>query len=128
MEDGDGKLRPGMFVDVAVVLPRKQTFVTVPSTAIVHASYGDSVFIVEDKKPDAPGARQTPDGKPIKVVRQQFVRIGKRRGDFVAVVEGLEADREVVTAGAFKLRNGSPVFVSDAPVPRPELAPRPENR
>ena len=51
------KLRPGMFVNVAVVLPRaRRQSVTVPLTAVVHASYGDSVFVVEDRK-DESGAR-----------------------------------------------------------------------
>ena len=42
-------LRPGMFVTVTVVLPKKVDVVLVPQTAIVHAPYGDSIFIVEDK-------------------------------------------------------------------------------
>jgi membrane fusion protein (multidrug efflux system) len=126
--NGKEKLRPGMFVDVAVLLPKKTAYVTVPATAIVHAPYGDSVFVVEDKKPDEPGMRQTPDGKPVMAARQRFVRLGARRGDFVAILQGVQAKEQVVIAGAFKLRNGSPVFVSDVALPRPELEPRPQNR
>lgn len=122
------KLRPGMFVDVAVILPTRASLVTVPSTAIIHASYGDSVFIVEDKKPEDPGARQTEDGKPIQVVRQQFVKTGRRRGDFVQVVEGLPVGSIVVGTGAFKLRNGAPVVVTETAITKPELDPRPPNR
>jgi membrane fusion protein, multidrug efflux system len=122
-------LRPGMFVQVAVVLPEKKTSVTVPATAIVHAPYGDSVFIVEDKKADSPGIRQTPDGKTIKVARQQFVRVGGARGDFVALLDGVKASEEVVTAGAFKLRNNAPVYVDNAAKqPTPKLDPTPQNR
>ncbi|MCA9590997.1 MAG: efflux RND transporter periplasmic adaptor subunit [Myxococcales bacterium] len=122
-------LRPGMFVQVAVVLPDKKTSVTVPATAIVHAPYGDSVFIVEDKKADAPGIRQTPDGKPVKVARQQFVRVGGARGDFVALLDGVKPAEEVVTAGAFKLRNNAPVYVDNAAKqPTPKLDPTPQNR
>jgi membrane fusion protein (multidrug efflux system) len=47
--DPDERLRPGMFVDVAVVLPQQQEVVAVPATAIVHAAYGDSVFVLEEK-------------------------------------------------------------------------------
>lgn len=126
--NAEEKLRPGMFVDVTVVLPKKTSYVTVPATAIVHAPYGDSVFVVEDKMPDEPGMRQTPDGKPVKAARQRFVRIGPRRGDFVAILQGVQANERVVMAGAFKLRNGSPVFISDVALPRPELEPRPQNR
>ncbi|RME68249.1 MAG: efflux transporter periplasmic adaptor subunit, partial [Verrucomicrobia bacterium] len=40
---------------------------------------------------------------------------------------GLEAGQRVVSAGAFKLRNGSRVFESDVAVPEPQLDPKPAN-
>ena len=116
----DDKLRPGMFLRVQVVLPEKNEVVAIPQTAIVHASYGDSVFVGEDK----PG----PDGKQRKVAQQQFVKVGTTRGDFVSVVDGLKVDQEVVTAGAFKLRNGIPLKVNNQGAPTPSLDPHPENR
>lgn len=121
-------LRPGMFVDVDVVLPEKKSYVVVPITALVRAPYGDSVFVVDDKKEDAPGARETPDGKPVKVARQQFVRSGPQRGDYVALIEGVEAGQEIVTTGAFKLRNGAPIYITDVAIAQPSLTPKPENR
>jgi membrane fusion protein (multidrug efflux system) len=123
----DDKLSPGMFADVAVVLPDAGTVVTVPVTAVVHASFGDSVFVVEDKKPDSPGAKQTPDGKTVKNARQQFVRLGESRGDFVAIVDGITAGQEVVSAGSFKLRNNSPILVDNSVKAEPQLDPKPEN-
>jgi hypothetical protein len=60
----------------------------VPTTAIVHASYGDSVFVIEDKKPGSPGMDKTPDGKTVQIARQQFVRTGAARGDFIAITQG----------------------------------------
>ncbi|HWZ92313.1 MAG TPA: efflux RND transporter periplasmic adaptor subunit [Polyangiaceae bacterium] len=123
----DDKLSPGMFADVAVVLPDAGTVVTVPVTAVVHASFGDSVFVVEDKKPDSPGAKQTPDGKTVKNARQQFVRLGESRGDFVAIVDGIAAGQEVVSAGSFKLRNNSPILVDNSVKAEPQLDPKPEN-
>jgi membrane fusion protein (multidrug efflux system) len=122
------RLRPGMFVSVSVILPESGSFVTIPATAVVHAPYGDSVFIVEDKKPDAPGMRTTPDGKPVKTAHQQFVRLGRSRGDFVAIVDGVKPQQEVVSSGAFKLRNNAPVVVDNTKQPTPQLAPHPENR
>jgi membrane fusion protein, multidrug efflux system len=114
------ELRPGMYLRVEVVLPEMSEVVAVPQTAIVHASYGDSVFVTEQK----PG----PDGKSRKVAQQTFVKVGTTRGDFIAVVDGLKADAEVVTAGAFKLRNGIPLKVNNQGGPQPSLAPHPENR
>jgi membrane fusion protein (multidrug efflux system) len=124
----DGKLRSGMFVRAVVLLPREQPVVVVPTTAIVHASFGDSVFVVEDKPANAPGMRTTPDGKPVRSARQQFVRTGETRGDFVAIAQGLEPGKEVIVAGAFKLRNGGPIVIDNAILPKPELNPRPQNR
>ena len=122
------KPRPGMFVKVEVIQPTEQAVVAVPATAIVHASYGDSVFVIEDKKPGAPGAAQTPDGRPVKTARQQFVRTGAARGDFVAITKGVTAGQVVVSAGAFKLRNNSSVLVDNSVQAKPQLAPTPENR
>jgi len=128
LPDPDSQLRPGMFGQVTIVLPEKPQVVIVPATAVVHASYGDSVFVVEPKPPGSAGMDVTPDGKTVKLVRQMFVRLGSTRGDFVAITEGLEPDREVVTAGAFKLRNGAPVVVDNRVQAKPELEPRVENR
>ncbi|HEX9297256.1 MAG TPA: efflux RND transporter periplasmic adaptor subunit [Polyangiaceae bacterium] len=124
----DEKLRPGMFAKVAVVLPDQGTVVAIPASAIVRASYGDSVFVVEDKKDASGSPVASPDGKPAKVARQQFVRVGQPRGDFVAIADGVKSGQEVVTAGAFKLRNGAGVIVNNEIKLDPQLAPRPENR
>jgi membrane fusion protein (multidrug efflux system) len=124
----DEKLRPGMFAKVSVVLPEQGSVVVIPASAVVHASYGDSVFVVEDKKDASGSAVRATDGKPAKVARQQFVRLGEARGDFIAVADGVKPGQEVVTAGAFKLRNGAGVMVNNDIKADPQLAPRPENR
>ena len=124
----DDKLRPGMFVQVSLILPKREPVVSVPATAVIHASYGDSVFVIEDKPADAPGMSKTPDGKPVKQARQHFVRVGEARGDFVAILDGVKAGQEVVSAGAFKLRNNSPVVVDNTIKSDAKLNPRPENR
>ena len=110
----DETLRPGMFAEVAIVRPEKRKVVAVPSTAIVFAPFGDSVYVVEEK-----------DGQLI--ARQQFVRIGEARGDFVAVVDGLKPGQRVVSAGAFKLQNNAPISLNDQMQPEPSLEPTPRN-
>jgi membrane fusion protein, multidrug efflux system len=122
------QLRPGMFVNVEVVLPQAVARVAIPATAVVHAAYGDSVFIVEDRQDDRGRARAGAGARPARVVRQQFVRLGEARGDFVTVLDGVSAGQELVVAGAFKLRNGAAVVVDPDVKPDPQLAPRPENR
>ncbi len=122
------ELRPGMFVNVSVVLPERASVVFVPSTAIARAPYGNSVYVVEDKKDEEGHPVIGPGGKPAKVARQQFVRIGVTRGDFVAIDEGVTAGQEVVVLGAFKLRNGAPIFVNNEIQLSPSQTPNPQNR
>jgi membrane fusion protein, multidrug efflux system len=121
-------LRPGMFVNIAVVLPERASVVFVPATAVLRAPYGNSVYIVEDRKDDKGQPVKGPNGKPGKVARQQFVRLGLTRGDFVAVDEGVTAGQEVVMLGAFKLRNGAPVMVNNSIKLLPSQTPTPQNR
>ncbi len=116
-------LRPGMFVDVVVHLPEVSTPVVVPATAVVRAPYGDSVFVVGEAT-----ERRTPDGEPVRPAHQQFVRVGRQRGDFVEILKGVQAGQQVVTAGAFKLRGDAPVVVREGAGPEPDLSPQPENR
>ncbi len=107
-------LRPGMFVNAAVGLPVTRQYLVIPATSVLYAPYGDSVYIVADDK-----------GK--KLLRQQFVRLGEKRGDFVAVNSGLKAGEIVVSTGVFKLRNGQSVTVDNKLAPRFSLTPKPEN-
>ena len=118
---GEGsKLRSGMYVTVQVVLPKQDNVVAVPVTSVVRATYGNSVFIIEDGK--------SPQGQPNKVARQAFVKLGAARGDFIAIVDGLKAGQTIVSEGAFKLRNGAPVVVDNTVKPKSEIDPQPENR
>lgn len=110
-------LRPGMFFHVEVILGEANTVRVVPAIAVVHATYGDSVYTVE------PGE----EGKPA-TAKQRFVQLGEQRGDFVAIRKGLEAGSEVVVAGAFKLRNGAPIAVDNTVKAQPQDAPELENR
>jgi membrane fusion protein (multidrug efflux system) len=71
---------------------------------------------------------KTPAGKPVATARQQFVRLGPERGDFVAVTKGLSDGQQIVSEGAFKLRNGAPIVVDNSVKPTPQLDPHPPNR
>lgn len=118
LDNPEERLRAGMYVNVAVVLPAKEKVLTIPATSVLYAPYGDSVFVIEEKKGEG--------GSPAtKVVRQQFVRLGEKRGDFIAVVSGLKGGETVVSTGAFKLRNGQGVVVDNKLSPKFKLAPQP---
>jgi len=101
--------------------------VAIPATAVVHASYGDSVFVFEPVQ-DKNAPAQTPAGLPIRQGRQQFVKLGEARGDFVAVLDGVQKGQEVVTAGAFKLRNNARIAINNRVAADPKVNPTPENR
>jgi membrane fusion protein (multidrug efflux system) len=108
-----------MFIEAHVQTGATAQILVLPASAISYAPYGDSVFVVSDMK--------RPDGAAYKGVTQQFVKLGAARGDQVAVVSGLEAGAEVVTSGAFKLRNGAAVHVDNSVQPGNSTAPKPED-
>jgi membrane fusion protein, multidrug efflux system len=114
------QLRPGMFVNVAVVLPAKEKVLPIPATAVLYAPYSDSVFVVEEKKSE----KNSPPGKSL---RQQFVRLGEKRGDFIAVLSGLKEGETIVSTGVFKLRNGQAVVVDNTLAPEFKLMPKPSD-
>jgi len=113
------KLRPGMFVEVAVGVGAQRSVLPLPASAISYAPFGDSVFIVSELT--------GPDGKTYRGVRQQFVKVDGARGDQVGVVSGLKAGDEVVTSGVFKLRNGAAVAINNKVQPENNPAPKPED-
>jgi membrane fusion protein (multidrug efflux system) len=114
-----GRLRPGMYVQAAVAASAAVPVVSLPASAIQHAPYGDSVFVVGDLKDQK--------GRTYRGVRQQFVKLGSGRGDQIAVVSGLKAGDEVVTSGVFKLRNGAAVLINNKVRPGNNPSPKPEN-
>jgi membrane fusion protein, multidrug efflux system len=114
------RLRPGMFVNVSVVLPSRQKVLAIPATAVLYAPYGDTVFVVHEK--------QSEKGvQPVKVLQQKIVQLGEKRGDFVSIVSGLDQGETVVSTGVFKLRNEQAVVVDNSLAPAFKLAPQPED-
>ncbi|MBI5100666.1 MAG: efflux RND transporter periplasmic adaptor subunit [Nitrospirae bacterium] len=111
------KLMPGMFVNVSVGQHGRRNVLVIPATAVSYAPYGDSVFVIEEGK----------DGKAGKTLRQQFVRLGEKRGDLVSVADGLKAGDTIVSTGVFKLRNGQSVVIDNKLAPAFEKQPKPEN-
>ena len=118
LENPDHALRPGMFIKIEIVLPEKHKALVIPGSAISYAPYGDSVFVIEKQKDEK-------TGKESQVLRQQFVRVGEARGDFVSIKTGLKAGETVVGTGVFKLRNGMAVAINNDLAPKPQMNPTP---
>ncbi len=111
-------LRPGMYVNVSVVLPDRLEVLAIPATSVLYAPYGDSVFVVEEQKNDSNKSSGL-------VLNQKFVRLGKKRGDFVSVISGLRQGETVVSTGVFKLRNGQAVVIDNTLSPEFKKMPKP---
>jgi membrane fusion protein (multidrug efflux system) len=132
----DDELRPGQFVRVRVELPPVDNVIALPQTSVVTSLYGDYVYVVAeaeaapastgavpDATPDATnGAEATetpPPGviagadEPRLVAKQVFVQIGRRQGNLIEIVEGLEPGQMVVTSGQNKLANNMPVTINN---------------
>jgi multidrug efflux system membrane fusion protein len=102
-------LKPGMFATTTVVLPDKPPVVTVPETAVDYTLYGDSVFIITEKKED--------DGKTSLTAVRSFVQAGNRIEGRAEILKGLKAGDRVVAVGQLKLQSGSAVTISTDPQP-----------
>ncbi len=104
-----GRLRPGVFVRVRVVLAERPDVLVVPEAALVPAP-GNVQFVYE-----------VVEGKAQRVI----VTTGMRRDAVVEIVGGLEAGAQVVSAGQLKLRDGAPVKILEQAA-KPEVTSDPE--
>jgi membrane fusion protein (multidrug efflux system) len=96
------RLKPGMFVRVALTLSTRQNAITVPEQALWPQGKDNFVFRVVDGK-----------------VVLTKVELGKRGPGRVEINQGLSAGDMVVTEGQIKLRDGAPVMVMGAPPAAP---------
>lgn len=108
-----GKILPGQFVRVRVLLPEEANVVSLPESAVVPSLYGDYVFKIVSETPEG-----APEGTPPhQAARQIFVKVGRHDGARVEIVEGLSAGDEVVVAGQNRIQNGAAVTIADDVVP-----------
>jgi multidrug efflux system membrane fusion protein len=113
--NADHVLKPGMFVTATVVLPDKPPVITVPETAVDYTLYGDSVFLITEKRGD--------DGKASLSAVRTFVQTGNRVDGRAEILKGLKAGDRVVAVGQLKLQSGAAVLLSADPPPSVPAAP-----
>ena len=109
IQNPDKILKPGMFTTTTIVLPDKPPVITVPETAVDYTLYGDSVYLLSEKKEE--------DGKTSLIVTRTFVQAGKRLEGRAEILKGLKEGDRVVAVGQLKLQSGSAVTISNDPVP-----------
>lgn len=131
----DKLLKPGMFANVSIDVGAKKRYLTLPQTAIVYNTYGDTVYLVK-KKSEVKAANGNAQAKPPAknekgsgnelAVEQAFVTTGPTRGDQVAVLKGLDEGAEVVTSGQVKLKNGAAITIDNSVKPADNPNPTPQ--
>ena len=94
------KLKPGMFVRVAVTMGVRPNAITVPEQALWPQGQDNFVFRVVDGK-----------------AALTKVELGNREPGRVEIASGLSSNDVVVIEGQIKLRDGAPVTVMGAPPP-----------
>lgn len=94
LDNPDGKLRPGLFARIDVVLERRANALLLPESAIVPTKQGQTVFRITD------GAAEV-----------VTVTTGLRRKGEIEILSGLNVGDMVVIGGQLKLRPGAPVQV-----------------
>src|SRR5882757_3418201 len=105
----DRILKPGMFATTTVVLPEKPAVVTVPETSVDYTLYGDSVYLLTEKKAE--------DGKTSLTAVRTFVKAGNRINGRAEILTGLKPGDRVVAVGQLKLQSGAAVSISTDPTP-----------
>jgi membrane fusion protein (multidrug efflux system) len=116
--NSDHRLLPGMFANVTIDVGKKQSYVTLPQTAVTYNPFGSTVYVVDNKGKDD-------KGQDMLVAHQVFVTTGDTRGDQIAVMKGVDVGNTVVTAGQIKLRNGSPLHIDNSVQPLADANPHP---
>jgi membrane fusion protein (multidrug efflux system) len=119
-DNPDQILRPGMFARVQVLLPEQKDLLVIPATSVLRSPSGDSVYVIES-------ASSTDAVKTGFKVRQQLIRLGLERGDFVSVETGLKPGERIVNSGLFKLRTGMSVVEQNSIVPKTAETPKPSD-
>lgn len=108
----DGKLLPGMFASLQVMLPDPQPKIVVPESAITYTLYGNSIFVVAQKKAADGSIEKDANGQPILIAERRFIETGERRDGMVLITKGLKNGEQVVSAGQIKLDNDAHIAIS----------------
>lgn len=108
IDNPDGKLYPGMYVNISLFLPEIPNSIVVPQTAISYTLYGDSAFIV------TLNGKKDEHGQQLGTVKRVFVRTGDKKENSVVVLEGIKPGDLVVNSGQLKLDDGTSVAVNNS--------------
>ncbi|MDX8397515.1 MAG: efflux RND transporter periplasmic adaptor subunit [Mariprofundaceae bacterium] len=124
IDNRDGNLLPGMFVEISIQTGQPRSLLTIPQTSISYNAYGTTLFVAREVHSEG----EEKDAKPQLIAEQLFVTTGLKRGDQVAIIKGLKEGDRVVTSGQLKLKNGTPLMMNNDVLPANEIAPHPQEQ
>lgn len=101
--NSDGRLWPGLFVNVSLILTTLNDAVLVPASCVMVGQQGPYVFVVN--------ADDSVTLRPVET--------SQRQGDDVVVAQGVSAGERVVTAGQLGLVTGKKISPQPVPTPSP---------
>jgi membrane fusion protein (multidrug efflux system) len=93
-ENPDGKIFPGAFARIELVLNKKESALMVPTQAIIPILKGKKVFTTENGK-----------------VVSKEVTTGTRTDELIEITSGINAGDTIITTGVMQLRDSMPVKV-----------------
>lgn len=121
VDNRNGQLIPGQFLQVRVELPTQPDTIVLPQTAVVTSLYGDYVYKLTPMPAENANSQGTTGQggnddapEPRYKVAQVFVKQGRRNNGLVEITEGVKEGDMVVTAGQNKIQNGSVVRVDNS--------------
>ena len=120
-------LKPGMFVDVRLIVDTHEDAVLVPKRAVVHDGDLRYVFVVKKEapkkdKPKPDGKQEKPDEekptpKEIDVARRVVLEAGYSDVDHVEARSGLAVGDTVVVVGQTGLKDGAKISIVERELP-----------
>ena len=93
--NADGRLKPGLFCRVTLFTGPPRDTVVVPITALLYDNSTTKLFVVEGDR-----------------AKERKVRIGRKYGEFMEIIEGTKAKETVVIVGQNNLMEGVLVNVA----------------
>jgi len=94
--NGNGKLVPGSFARVEIVLSSKPNAIVVPTEAVIPDVKGYRVFVVKNKKSES-----------------VLIKIGIRTDRSVEIINGLNLGDSLITSGIQQVKSGGEVEVKN---------------
>ena len=95
-KNSDGRLLPGAFAKVRLVLEKQVDAMMIPSIALIPGAEGTTVFVARDGRAEP-----------------RSVTIGRRTEDRVQILSGLQVGDQVVVSGIQQMRPGLEVDARD---------------